>query len=172
MELCPEHIPALPSPRLVGHSLVSLPGGTGTSQVELEPTKSSVTFGGSRLLWKISWLTVTLYCLGSPPKKNTECEEKRKDSGLPDHLPSLTPGRTDRGEWSFCPRCKFPASVRASKHVLMQYEGDPAEGSVGQDIWPSHSRKKPSSKNLQSHPSSAKRRFFSLPPSLPPQKIH
>lgn len=97
---------------------------------------------------------------GEHSKGKYRSEEKRNGSGLPDHLPSLPTGKTDRGEGTFCPRCKFSAAVMALKPVPMQCEGDPAEGSVGQHIWPSHSDKKPSGQNLQSHPSSANQRFF------------
>lgn len=60
----------------------------------------------------------------------------------------------------FALRVKSPATVMAWKHVPMQCEEDPAEGSAGQDIWPSDSDKEPSGQNLQSHPSSANQRFF------------
>lgn len=63
---------------------------------------------------------------------------------------------------------KSRAAVMTSKHVPMQCEQDPAEGSAGQDIWPSHSDKKPSNQNLQSHPSSANQRFFTTSITIPP----
>lgn len=91
--------------------------------------------------------------------ENTGSKQKRNGLGLMDYFPSLAAGKTGRGQWSFCPQCKFPVTVKALKQVPVQCEGDPAEGSAGQDIWPSHSAEKPSGQNFQSHPS-ANQRFF------------
>lgn len=92
-------------------------------------------------------------------KKNTGSKQKRNVLGLMDYFHSLTAGKTSRGQWSFCPQCKFPIAVKLGSRSHMQCERDSAEGSAGQDIWPSHSAEKPSSQNFQSHPS-AKQRFF------------
>lgn len=75
--------------------------------------------------------------------KRRETARGSKITFLPSQQAKLTGER--RG---FVLGVKSLAAVMASKHVPMQCEGDPAEGSVGQDIWPSHSDMKPSGPNL------------------------
>lgn len=99
-------------------------------------------------------------------KENTGSKQKRNDLRLMEYFPSLTAGKISRGQWSFCPQCKFPIAVKAWKQAPLQCEGDPAEGSAGQDIWPSHSDEKPSSQNFQNCPS-AKQRFFTISIIIP-----